>query len=183
MPECGRNTRAPVSPLGDPSLVAKPLHQQTPCGGDAGEVPSGLSWLVRKSKSRKRRNDYMKRILCATAILCRARKGKNDVHEFHDRSRPAMGQNDWQSIEMRRAYVDEMNAQSIDGCPKVWKRVQLCLEASPVITRFPILDERFCEGEGNSLRPVLDWLLVVKSRSLQACPKIVNGFLWDRNMK
>ena len=95
MPECRRNSRAPVSPLRDPPLVPKPLHQLTPCGGDPREVPSGLGWLVRKSESRKRRNDYMERILCATTMLCRVRKGPNDLHELHNRSRPTVSQNDW----------------------------------------------------------------------------------------
>src|SRR6266853_2083345 len=76
-----------------------------------------------------------------------------------------------------------MNTQSSNQCPKVWKRVQLCLEASPVIARFPILYERSCLGEGNPLRPVLRWLLVGKSRSSQARSKIVNGFLRNRDMK
>src|SRR5229473_6543994 len=84
---------------------------------------------------------------------------------------------------MWRASVDEMNTQSINQCPKVWKRVQLCLEASPVIARFPILYQRFCLGEGNPPRPVLHWLFVGKSGSSQARSKIVNGFLRNRDMK
>src|SRR5712664_3800635 len=76
-----------------------------------------------------------------------------------------------------------MNAQSIDQCPKVWKRVQLCLEASPVIARFPILYQRFCVGEGNPLRPVFHWPFVGKSGSSKARSKIVNGFLRNRDMK
>src|SRR6266481_2770380 len=84
---------------------------------------------------------------------------------------------------MWRACVDEMNTQSIDQCAKVWKRVQLCLEASPVIARFPILQQRFCLSEGNSLGPVLYWLFGGKSDSSQAGSKIVNGLLRNRNMK
>src|SRR6476646_9009239 len=76
-----------------------------------------------------------------------------------------------------------MNAQSINQCPKVRKRVQLCLEASPVIARFPILHQRFGLSEGNSLRPVPHRLFVGKSGSSQARSKIVNGFLRNRNMK
>src|ERR1700747_1242781 len=41
-PERRRYARAPVSPLCDPPLVAEPLHQLTPCGGDAGQVPPGV---------------------------------------------------------------------------------------------------------------------------------------------
>src|SRR5260370_27327739 len=105
MPECGGSPRPPGSPRGDPPPVAKPLHQQTPCGGDPGEVPSGFGWLVRKSKSRKRRNDYMERILCATTMLCRVSKGPNDLHELHNRSRPTVGKKDWQSMCVGGAYV------------------------------------------------------------------------------
>src|SRR5579862_174164 len=94
LPECGRYSRTPVSPLCDPPPVAKPLHQKAPCGGDAREVPSNFGWLVRKSKPRKRRNDYMERVLCATTIICRIRKGPNDLHELHNRSRSTVSQND-----------------------------------------------------------------------------------------
>src|SRR4029077_512209 len=75
-----------------------------------------------------------------------------------------------------------MNTQSINQGPKVWKRVQLCLEASPVIARFPILQERSCVGDGNRVRPVL-WLCVGESGSSQARSKIVNGLLRNRDMK
>jgi len=79
--------------------------------------------------------------------------------------------------------VDEMNAQSINPCSKVWKRVKLGLEASPVIARFPILYQRSGLGEGDPPRPVLHWLFVGKSGSSQARSKIVNGFLRNRDMK
>src|SRR5260370_28671335 len=54
---------SPVAALGYPTLVAESLHQFTPCESDAGHVPAGFGWLVRKSKSWKRRNDKMERIL------------------------------------------------------------------------------------------------------------------------
>src|SRR6266446_136644 len=73
MPERGRYSRAPVSPLCDPPTVAESLHQLTPCGGYAGELPP-YSWLVRKSKSRKR---------------------PNDLNELRNRSRPTVSQKDW----------------------------------------------------------------------------------------
>src|SRR5260370_31738620 len=76
-----------------------------------------------------------------------------------------------------------MNAESLHQCREVWKRVQLCLEASPVIARFPILNQRFCWSEGNSLRPVLHWLFVGKSGRSQARSKTFNRFLRNRNMK
>src|SRR5689334_12847037 len=76
-----------------------------------------------------------------------------------------------------------MNTQSINQCPKVWKRVQLCLEASPVIARFPVLNQGLGLGEGNSLRPVLHWPVVGESGSSQARSQIVNGFLRNRDMK
>src|SRR5580765_5271881 len=76
-----------------------------------------------------------------------------------------------------------MNAQSIDQCPKIGKRVQLCLEASPVIAGFPILYQRFCLGEWNPLRPVPHWPFVGKSGSSQTRSKIVNGFLRNRDVK
>src|SRR5690348_16765015 len=76
-----------------------------------------------------------------------------------------------------------MNTQSINQCPKVWKRVQLCLEASPVIARFPILHQRSCSGDGNPVRPVLYWMCVGESGRSQARSEIVNGFLRNRDMK
>src|SRR6266404_4979651 len=94
MPERGRYSRAPVPPLCDPPPVAESLHQLTPCGGYAGEVPP-YSWLVRKSKSRKRRNDDMERIVCTTTLLCRVSKWLNDLNELRNRSRPTVSQKDW----------------------------------------------------------------------------------------
>src|SRR5690242_19687485 len=76
-----------------------------------------------------------------------------------------------------------MNTQSINQCPKVGKRVQLCLEASPVIARFPILHQRTCLGDGTPPRPVLHWLCVGESGSSKARAEIVNGFLRNRDMK
>jgi hypothetical protein len=73
---------SPVAALGYPTLVAESLHQFTPCEGDARHVPAGFGWLVRKSKSWKRRNDNMERILYATAIICGVSKGPNDLDEL-----------------------------------------------------------------------------------------------------
>src|SRR5260370_18929457 len=94
MPKRWRSPRAPVPPLCAPPPVAEPLHQLTPCGGDAGQVPPGFGWLVGESKSRKRRNDYMERIPCATTMLCRIGKRPNDLNELRNRSRPTVSQED-----------------------------------------------------------------------------------------
>ncbi len=81
---------------------------------------------------------------------------------------------------MRGAGVKKMYSQPVNQCSEVWKGVQLGLEASPVIAGFPILHQRYCVSEGNSLRPVLHWLFVGESGSSQAGSKIVNGFLRNR---
>src|SRR5260370_38124741 len=85
---------SPVAALGYPTLVAESLHQFTPCEGDAGHVPAGFGWLVRKSKSWKRRNDNMERILYATPVICRISKEPNDPDALRNQSRPTVSQND-----------------------------------------------------------------------------------------
>ena len=79
--------------------------------------------------------------------------------------------------------MDEVNTQAVNQRAKVLKRVQLGLEAPPVVSGFPILHQRLCLSEGHTLRPILHRLFVGKSSSPQSSSKIGNGFLRNGNVK
>lgn len=59
-----------------------------------------------------------------------------------------------------RAYVDEVNVQSIDVGDELGKSIQLCLRPSPIIIRRPIACEALHRRKGYPLRSIRDRLLL-----------------------
>ena len=65
----------------------------------------------------------------------------NDLQEFEDRSRPAMGDDERQGVRMTRANVHEVNVEPVDLSHELRQGIQLRLGFAPVIVRAPVAYE------------------------------------------
>src|SRR5882724_11422305 len=149
-----RYARPPIASLRDPALVAKAWHQRRPCAGDPGHIPARLDRLVGEAKARERRHDDMERVLRPSPVASGIAERADNLHELNDRSRPAVRENDRQSVLMRGPHVDEMNANPVDLCTKLREGVDASLKAPPVIPIAPIGDERLSFGQRHTLGPI-----------------------------
>jgi hypothetical protein len=62
-----------------------------------------------------------------------------DLREFEDRPRPAVAEQDRQSVLMPGAHVEEVDAQAIDLCAVLAETVEHCLATAPVILCSPVV--------------------------------------------
>src|SRR6202008_3699971 len=78
----------------------------------------------------------------------------DDLHELDDRSRPSVRENDRQRAPVRRAHVDEVNAEPVDLGAVLQEGVEASLEPVPVVLVAPVGDQHLSLLEGYALRPV-----------------------------
>src|SRR4029077_9593219 len=96
----------------------------------------------------------------------------DDLHELHNRPRPSVRENDRQRVPLRRAHVNEMNANPIDLGPVLREGVDASLKAAPVILVAPVGDKRLSLPEGDTLRPVADGFPLRPPRGRQSTLEI-----------
>jgi hypothetical protein len=86
-------------------------------------------------------------------------------------------ENDRQRVLLRRAHVDEMNANPVDLRPVLREGVDASLKAAPVILVAPVRNERLGLLEGDALRPVADGFALRPPRGRQSALEIVQRCL------
>src|SRR4029077_14835716 len=96
---------------------------------------------------------------------------------LHDRSRPSVRENDRERVPVRRAHVDEVNAEPVDLGAVLWEGVEASLEPTPVVLVAPVRDQRLSLLEGYALRPVTDSFPLRPSSGRQPTLEIVERLL------
>src|SRR4029077_16023342 len=172
-----RHSRPPIAALCHPAVVAEELHQRRPGAGDPVHVPARLHRLVGEGEARERRHDDMERVLLPSPVPGGIAERADDLHELHDRSRPSVRENDRERVPVRRAHVDEVNAEPVDLGAVLWKGVEASLEPAPVVLVSPVGDQRLSLLEGYALRPVTDGFPLRPPRGRQPNLEIVECLL------
>jgi len=75
-------------------------------------VPVGLP----ENHSREATNNDVEGVLCSSTVGGRIRERIDDLELLDYRPRPAMRHNDWQSIWMLRANLNEVDIHVVDRC-------------------------------------------------------------------
>src|SRR4029077_20712737 len=96
---------------------------------------------------------------------------------LHDRSRPSVRENDRERVPVRRAHVDEVNAEPVDLGAVLWESGEASLEPVPVVLVAPVSDQRLSPLEGYALRPVTDGFPLRPPRGRQPKLEIVECLL------
>src|SRR5258707_8206711 len=119
----------------------------------------------------------MERVLRASPVAGGIAERADDLHELHNRSRPSVRENDRQRVLLRRAHVNEMNANPTDLSPVLREGVDASLTAAPVILVAPVRNERLRLLKGDALRPVADGFALGPPHGGESALKIVQRCL------
>ncbi len=172
-----RHRRSPVTALGDVALVAEPAHQFRPHFGDARDVAAGAGRLVGKAVAGQRGRDDVERVRGRAAVRDRVGERTDDLVELDHRAGPTVRHDQRHRARVRRAHVQEVNAQPVDLGAVLAERVQHRLAAAPVVIGAPVVDECAHAVERCALRPVVDRLAIGPARGGEPAAKVVEiGF-------
>lgn len=169
----GGDHAAPIAALGDIAIVAETLHQHVPRLADAVAVPAFRIRFVAEAEARDRRDYQMECLPGLAAVLGRIDQWIDDVQELDDRSRPAMRHHHRQRVRMRRADVQEVNAESIDFGLELRIAVQAGFELAPVIVAAPVVHQFLDLVQLRALRQVGDRLRLRPAGGVEAALQIV----------
>src|SRR4029077_20948672 len=103
--------------------------------------------------------------------------------KLHERSRPAMGDHQPQSVLMRRSLVNEMNFVAGDLGGELIESVQRGFARPPVVTVSPVRRQFTGVGQWYALTPVIDTLGFRPAGVRQAGLQIIENFGWDIDAK
>jgi hypothetical protein len=92
------------------------------------------------------------------AVGDRVRESPDDLDELDDRAGPAVCDDERQCLGMRRANVEEMDAEPVDHSAELRQGVQPGLGSAPVVLVGPVVAELPQVGARHALRPVVNRL-------------------------
>ena len=87
--------------------------------------------------------------------------------EFHHRTRPAMGDDQRHRLRMRRAGVDEVDAEPVDLGRELRKAIERRLALPPVVLLAPVAADFLDPFQRRALAPVVDQLGLRPARVAQ----------------
>jgi hypothetical protein len=100
--------------VGGPVLVAKPLPEFRPGGGDTDDVPSRFGRLLGEPESGQRRYDDIERVVDMSPERHRVSQRANEFQELDDRTGPSVRRDQGHRVRILGLDVDEMNIQPVD---------------------------------------------------------------------
>lgn len=132
------DSRAPVAALGAEPLVAEACHQLDPRVRDATRLPAGLVGRAGEPESGNARQDHVEGVGGITPVRRRVRQRTDDVQEFHDRTRPAVRDDQRGGAGLGRADVCEVHMRAVDLGRELRPLVQPRLRRPPVVLVPPV---------------------------------------------
>jgi hypothetical protein len=94
-------------------------------------------------------------ILGASTVGSRIGQRLDHLMELHDRTWPAVGDDQREGTRMRRSLVDEMDIQSVDLGGELVEAVERGLPRPPVVFVGPVAGQFAGVLQGNALAPVV----------------------------
>src|SRR5262249_62024968 len=95
--------------------------------------------LARKPAAGWGGNDNMEGARGPPAVFGGNGERGDDLQLLDDRAGPAVRDDQWQRVLLRRPDVDEMDVESVDGGDELVERIQLRFASAPVVFRGPIV--------------------------------------------
>ena len=134
----------PVAALRTPPLVAKPPHQLAEQLRHSLRVVAALGRLVGKAVAGNRRCDDVEGVGRIAAIRGRIGERPDDLVELHDRTGPAVSNQEREGVLVGRALVDEVDVQTVDRREELIELVQRRFLGAPVEFITPV-DEQLVQ--------------------------------------
>ena len=175
----GRHHRPPVAALSEVSLVAEPGHQLAPRAADSVDAPTGGGGFVRETVPRQARKDEVECVGRVTAVRLGVGERFDDFLKLHDRSGPAVRNDEGRGVLHFRPNVKKVDPQAVDLGLEGGVAVQPVLARAPVVLVAPVGAYLFDVRERDSLRPVVDRFAFGPSGRAQAVAEIVDLGLLD----
>jgi hypothetical protein len=168
--------RAPITALGAVSRVAELAHQRDDRFAETADVETASARRIGEPVAGDGRADDVKRILRFSAVSRRVRQRADDLVELQDRAGPSVGDDERESVGVRRFLVDEVEPrlaqQRRQSCPVVIEGVEGRLPSAPVETRAPVVEQIGEHGSRKAVVPAGVVDLVGKSRALEPALQI-----------
>jgi len=141
---------APVPAVREERRVAEPVHQLHPRRGDLLGAPAGGGRLAAVTEPGQRRCDDVER---RCPRIRRFGQFLDDVGEFRDAARPAVGHDQRGRVGARGPAVQEVDVQALDRRVELADAVEPVFEPAPVVTGAPVLDDVDQVGQRHALVP------------------------------
>lgn len=164
--------RTPIATLSHTVFVPQTFHQNVPSARNVVGIPARAFWFSRKAITGHRGDNDIEGVCRATAIGRGIGERTNNLHQFQDRSRSAVRDDQGQGIRLTRADVDEMDVEPVDRRHKLRQGVQFRLHLPPVVVRPPVFHQWPGLGQLHALGSIGDSLLVGPSCRRDASAKV-----------
>jgi hypothetical protein len=125
----------------------------------------------------------MERIGCGPTVGRRVGQRIDDAQLLDDRPRPAVRDDHWQRIVVRRPHVNEMNVESVDLGDEVRKRVEPGLAPPPVVVGGPMARELLNRRELDPLGLIGDSLPFWLLGRVDPPPQLPERLVWHIHTK
>ena len=165
-----------VAALGDVAGVAEAAHQLRPGARDAAGVPADLGRLGGEAVTGQRGQHQVERVLGGAAVRGRVGQRADDLEHLDDRARPAVRDDQWQRVRVRRPDVDEVDVHPVDLGLELRQRVQPRFAPAPVVIGRPVAGEFLDRGQLHTLRAILDQFPGGPARRGDALPQVGQVF-------
>jgi hypothetical protein len=177
LPEERADAGSPIGANRPVAVVAEAGHQHRPRPRDALDPPPWFGRLVAEAIARQGRADEVERIVSVTAVRRRVAQRTDDLEPLDDGTGPAVGQHDRQRTRMRRADVQEVDPDSVDGRAELRDRVQARLRRPPVVVGSPVGTQLAQIAQRYTLGPVAHRFAFRPARPPEPFPEILEvGF-------
>jgi hypothetical protein len=98
----------------------------------------------------------VERVAGGSAVRGRVGERADDLEQFDDGARPAVGHDERQRVRVRRLHVDEVDVDAVDLRLELRQRVESRLTLAPVVLGRPEVREPLDRRRLHALRSVVD---------------------------
>src|SRR5262245_52966657 len=143
-----------------------------PCVRHAGGTPVRALRFAREAVTGIGGQHEVESVFGLSAVGGRIGERVDGLEKLEGRSGPAVGHDQRHGVRMRRAYVDELNVETVDRRHELWQAIQSRLRLSPVVIAGPVLYEGLQLRQLHSLRRIFDSFAFGPTGGSQAAPKV-----------
>jgi hypothetical protein len=171
-PEPGADGGAPVAAGRAVAGVTQARHQLRPRRGDAFDGPAAPGRAVGEAVARERRDYQVERVGTG-------RQRPDHLEELDHGPGPPVRQDERERVRVRRADVQEVDAEAVEHRPELGQPVEAGLGRAPVVAVGPVPAQLPDVGERRALRPVVDGLRLRPPRAVEPIAQVDEGSLGD----
>ncbi len=174
-------------PGADVGAVVRPLRAVTPIAQDPGheviedirDLLKAETWLSRtegEAVTRHRWRHHCEGILLIAPESRRIGKERYDLVKIVNRTRPAMGQQQWHRVPPDALFMDEMEIDVSQWHGKLSKPVEGFFVRSPIVIISPMSDQGFQVAKIDAVVPAAAMYFIWPADVIQPAMQVIQNF-------